>query len=120
MAQSVYEMVSFGKKLREQREKKGFSQSQLAKEVGVHQSIIGRYERDEAKPTIDVVKRMSQSLATTVGYLLGEIEDSNLFESSSMLNRLKELNALPEKDKEHILYTLDALLRDAKTRQAYL
>ncbi len=36
-----------------------------------------------------------------------------------MLRRLKDINNLSEQDKQAILYNLDALLRDAKTRQAY-
>jgi len=36
-----------------------------------------------------------------------------------MLRRLKDINALPKKDKEHVLYNLDAVLRDIKTRLAY-
>ena len=36
-----------------------------------------------------------------------------------MLNRLKQLNNLPEKDKECILYTLDALIRDFNAKKAY-
>jgi len=89
-------MISFGKKLRERREAKDYSQSKLAQEVGVHHSIIGRYERDEAKPTIDVVKRMAKVLDTTVGYLLGETENNDLFKDPMMLERLKQLNRLPE------------------------
>jgi transcriptional regulator with XRE-family HTH domain len=33
---------------------------------------VGKYERDEVKPTIDVVKKLTEVLDTTVGYLLGE------------------------------------------------
>jgi transcriptional regulator with XRE-family HTH domain len=36
-------MDTFGKKLRECRETKNYSQARLAKEVGVHHSIIGRF-----------------------------------------------------------------------------
>jgi transcriptional regulator with XRE-family HTH domain len=112
-------MITFGKKLRECRETKKFSQSKLALEVGLHHSIIGRYERDEAKPTIDVVKRLAKSLDTTVGYLLGETENSSLFKDPTMLNRLKEISSLSEYDKDRILYTLDGLLQNIKTKQAY-
>ncbi|MFY0256269.1 multiprotein-bridging factor 1 family protein [Chitinophaga sp. 30R24] len=48
-------MNSFGKKLRECREAKELSQSDLAKLLNTNHSIIGKYERDEVKPTIDVV-----------------------------------------------------------------
>ncbi|PWV55765.1 helix-turn-helix domain-containing protein [Chitinophaga sp. S165] len=66
-------MSSFGKKLREAREAKGFSQAELARQVESHHSIIGKYERDEVKPTIDVVKKLAEVLDTTVGYLFGGI-----------------------------------------------
>lgn len=112
-------MSTFSKKLRECRDAKSFSQSKLAKEVGLHHSIIGRYERDEAKPTIDVLSKLAKALNTTVGYLLGENEDANLFKDPIMLNRLKQLNNLPEKDKECILYTLDGLLQNFKTKQNF-
>jgi hypothetical protein len=36
-----------------------------------------------------------------------------------MLRRLQDIDNLPEQDKNAILYNLDALIRDAKTRLAY-
>jgi transcriptional regulator with XRE-family HTH domain len=54
-------MSSFGKKLRECREDKNLSQAELARQLGVHHSIIGKYERDEVKPIIDVSLRLSTS-----------------------------------------------------------
>ena len=59
-------MSSFGKKLREAREAKGISQSALAKLLSTNHSIIGKYERDEVKPTVDVVKKLADNLDTTV------------------------------------------------------
>jgi len=98
---------------------RGLSQSKLAQEVGLHHSIIGRYERDEAKPTIDVVIRMAKALNTTVGYLLGEVEESDTFKDPAMLQRLKEINSLSDEEKKCVLCNLDAVLRDSKTRRAY-
>lgn len=112
-------MISFGKKIRECREAKGLSQSELARQLGTNHSIIGKYERDEVKPTIDVVKKIASILETTVGYLLGESDDINLLRDPTMLKRLNDINGLPEKDKDYILYTLDGLLRDAKARLTY-
>jgi len=112
-------MESFGKKLKQRRELKSLSQSKLAEQLGLHHSIIGRYERDQAKPTIDVVKNMAKVLDTSVGYLLGENDDADLLKDKDMLDRLKELNKLPEHDKNCILYTLDGLLQNFKTKQAF-
>jgi transcriptional regulator with XRE-family HTH domain len=113
-------MSTFGKKLRDCREAKGFSQSELAKFLNTNHSIIGKYERDEVKPSIDVVKNLSEVLETTVGFLLGETMQTNILKDPTMLRRLNDLVNLPEKDRECILYTLDSLLQNVKTRQAFV
>ena len=95
------------------------SQNELAGLLNTNHSVIGKYERDDVKPSIDAVKRLAEVLQTTVAYLIGEAETDELFKDPAMLKRLKEINALPPKDKAAILYNLDAVLRDVKTRQAY-
>lgn len=66
-------MASFGKKLRECREDKALSQQELAKILKTSHSVIGRYERDEMSPSIEVVKKLAAVLDTTVGYLLAAL-----------------------------------------------
>jgi transcriptional regulator with XRE-family HTH domain len=109
-------MDSFGKKLRECREAKDFSQAELAKKINSYHSIIGKYERDEVKPTIDVVKKMSEALDTTAGYLLGESEDRELLKDPTMLKRLNDIAKFPEQDKTYILYALDAMINNVKLK----
>ena len=67
----------------------------------------------------DVVKRLVDELGTTVGYLLGETAQINILKNPEILHRLIENNDLPEEDKAHILYAIDGLVRDPKTRKAY-
>jgi len=110
-------MSSFGKKLRECREEKGLSQAELARQLEVHHSIIGKYERDEVKPTIDVVKNIARVLDTTVGFLLGEAKKQDVLKDQAMLKRLNDIASFPEEDKQHILYTLDALIKNVKLKQ---
>ena len=112
-------MKSFGKRLRECRDEKGLSQQKLANELSTSHSVIGRYERDEMTPRIEVAKKMAQLLDTTVGYLLEELEEADTFKDPAMLQRLKDINSLNEQEKNCVLFSLDAILRDAKTRRAY-
>lgn len=112
-------MSTFGKRLRECREAKKLSQQELGKLLNTSYTVIGKYERDEMKPSIEVARNIAKHIQTTVGYLLGETEEMDVLKDPIMLKRLNELNALSELDKERILYALDGLLRDAKTRQAY-
>jgi transcriptional regulator with XRE-family HTH domain len=113
---NISKMETFGKKLKSTREVKNFSQAELAKQIGSYHSIIGKYERDEVKPTIDVVKRLADVLETTAGYLLGESEDRELLKDPSMLKRLNDISKFPEADKNCILYALDAMINNVKLK----
>jgi len=109
-------MDTFGKKLRVGRDAKGFSQAELARQIKSHHSIVGKYERDEVKPTIDVVKKLADVLDTTVGFLLGETEDRELLKDPSMMKRLNDIAKFPEQDKSCILYALDAMINNVKLK----
>jgi len=112
-------MSTFGKKLRECREAKGLSQKELAKLLGTSYSVIGKYERDEMLPSIEAAKKIAKLVDTTVGYLLEETEQANLFRDPLMLQRFNDINDLPEEDKHCILYTIDNLLQNVKAKKAF-
>ncbi|HLO85030.1 MAG TPA: helix-turn-helix transcriptional regulator [Nostocaceae cyanobacterium] len=107
-------MDSFGKKLREAREAKGYSQAELARQINSHHSIIGKYERDEVKPTIDVIKKLSEVLGATISFLMGETENQNAFKDPAMFKRMAEIENLPPKDKECLLLTVDNFIKATK------
>ncbi len=112
-------MSTFGKRLRTCREAKNLSQQDVAAKLKTSYTVIGKYERDEMIPSVEVAKKLSKLLDTTVGYLLGETEEVNILKDPSMLKRLNEINLLPDEEKKSILSTVDAFLRDAKARKAY-
>ncbi|MFB6454395.1 helix-turn-helix domain-containing protein [Chitinophaga sp. Hz27] len=97
--------------------KKNLSQKEFARQLGVHHSIISKYERDEVIPTIDVVKNTANILETTVGFLLGETKKQDVLKDQAMLKRLNDIASLAEEDKQYILYTLDALIKNVKLKQ---
>lgn len=107
-------MATFGKKLRECREAKSLSQQDLAKKINSVHTVIGRYERDEMSPSIEVVRKLASVLDTTVGYLLGEAKETKLLKDPVMLKRFNEISELPEKDKECVYTLLDAFLAKNK------
>jgi len=51
--------MSFNKRLIELRKQRKFSQEELAKKIGVHQNVIGRYERGEANPSIELATKLA-------------------------------------------------------------
>ncbi len=107
-------MDTFGKKLAGLRKEKKLSQTELAKQLNTSVSVISRYERDEMTPSIDTAKKLANYLNTSVGYLLGENEQADLFKNPEMLRRFKDISKFSEKDKECIFYALDAMINNIK------
>lgn len=63
------------KRLREVREQRGLSQSELARRVGVSQRAISSYENGERTPAGDILVRISHVLGVSSAYLLGMTDD---------------------------------------------
>ena len=76
------------------RDKKGFSQTDLADKTGVSRVMIGRYERGEAMPSIDADKKIADAPEVSLDYLVGEGINSKL--DKQVLKRLQELEYLEE------------------------
>ena len=53
-------MDTFGKRLTECRMAKDLSQKELAEAFVTSQTTIGKYERDEMVPSIDVAKKLAK------------------------------------------------------------
>jgi hypothetical protein len=71
-------------------------------------------------PSIEAARKIAKLVDTTVGYLLGESSQTNVLKDPAMLQRLNEINELPDKDKDCILYTLDGLLQNVRTKKAFV
>ena len=108
--------MSFGQRLVELRREKKISQTELAQQLDLHKNVLGRYERDQAKPSIDVAARIAKYLGVSLDYLSGNVEADI---DEDLVNRVLSIQSLPKDEKELITRTIDALVRDARTRKAY-
>lgn len=60
--------------------------------------------------------KIAQALEISLDYLTG---NSDIELDKATLDRVQEVTKLPEKDKDYIFVTLDALIRDFKNKHAY-
>ena len=112
----ISELMLFGERLVLARKKRKISQEELAKRLSVHAPIIGRYERGEVKPSVEIAAKIAKALDVSLDYLVGN-SDAEL--DQKLANTIIDIQKLNEKDKNHIIVTINALLRDAKARAAY-
>jgi transcriptional regulator with XRE-family HTH domain len=109
--------MSFGNRLALVRKDRKVSQSELAIKAGIHNNVIGRYERGEATPSIEIAGKIAEALKVSLDYLVLGRSDLNV--DQSLFEKMLSIQQLPEEDREHILYSLDGLIQHAKTRMAY-
>ena len=111
--------MAIGEKILQLRKEHGWSQQTLAKQVGTSGAIIGRYERGEMTPSVDVAKKLADVFQVTLDYLVDHVGTMAEIKDKAMLERIRELEQLESEDKQTILHVLDSLLRDAKARKTY-
>jgi transcriptional regulator with XRE-family HTH domain len=108
--------MTLGQHIAAFRKAKGFSRSELGKKAGTSGDIIGRYERDEVKPSIEVIIKIADALEVSIDYMVGKTD----FElDSDTLKRIQDFSTLPSDKKKQVFMIIDALIRDFKTRKAY-
>jgi transcriptional regulator with XRE-family HTH domain len=108
--------MSFGKRLTEVRKNKSLSQEDLAKHLGTKSPVIGRYERDEMKPSIDTANKLAEFLEVSLDYLIGNMD---VLLDTNTLNRILEVQQLPDDVKDKLFYFIDMTIRDYKAKKAY-
>ncbi|MFC3199530.1 helix-turn-helix domain-containing protein [Parapedobacter deserti] len=108
--------MTFGQRLITLRKAKKLSQGDLGREVGTSGDIIGRYERDEVTPSVEVASRLADALGVSLDYLSGKT-DTEL--DNAALSRIRDITVMPEEDRKQVFLVIDALIRDFKARKAY-
>lgn len=64
----------YGQRIKEIRQEKGLTQSQLAEMLSTTQSTVGKYEREEIQLTVDTIIKICKVFEVSADYLLG-LED---------------------------------------------
>nr|WP_306843958.1 helix-turn-helix transcriptional regulator [Chryseobacterium lathyri] len=103
--------ITFGKRLTEVRKDKKMSQDEVGKLVGVHGAVIGRYEREEVKPSIEVATQLAEALEISLDYLVGA---TDVLLEKNIVAKILDIQKLKENDRQHVFALLDAFLKQTK------
>lgn len=98
------------------RKKKGLSQAELGKLIGTSGDVVGRYERGDITPSVEVISKIADALEVSVDYLLGK---TTMELDKQALKRLEDISKLSQDNKNFVLNLIDMALRDFKTKKAY-
>ncbi|WP_343247758.1 XRE family transcriptional regulator [Diplocloster hominis] len=96
--------LTFGKKIREARQAKGFTQKQLAEKIKAKHNSVSDWENDKNKPDPDTIELLCGVLEITPNYLLAA--SSNDFTPNEKLI-IEKYRLLDDYGKETMSFVLD-------------
>lgn len=103
--------MDFGNKIASLRKEKSFSRDELGKMVGTSGAIIGRYERNEITPSVDVASKIAEALEVSLDYLVGNTD--TLLEKD-LLKKITDIQNLPDDKKNVVMTLIDTFLKQTK------
>lgn len=68
--ENIYQHI--GRRVREERRRRGWTQEQLAERADSHLSFVGQLERGIKKPSLVTIKKIADAFGTKAGDLLDE------------------------------------------------
>jgi transcriptional regulator with XRE-family HTH domain len=119
MPVAVDALPTLARQIHALRRARGWSQPELAEKVGASPVMIGRYERGEMTPAVDVVAKLAQAFGVTMDHLFHNTGIPTALQDRDMLARWGILESLSPTERAFVVAALDALLRDAQARRAY-
>lgn len=109
-------MTSFQYNLRHIRKSKKLSQAKLGQLIGTSGDVVGRYERGDITPSIEVAVKMADALEVSIDYLIGK---SNFLYDQAMVQRIESIASLTKENRAFVFQLIDMVLRDRKAQEVY-
>lgn len=103
--------MDFGSIVVALRKEKKISQTELALQLGIHKNVLGRYERNEVLPSIEIARKIADILDVSLDYLTGKVDVEM---DRNTRSRILEVSRFEEKDREHIFSVIDAFIAKRK------
>jgi Predicted transcriptional regulators len=110
-------IVNIGNKISQLRKDKNWSQSDLAKRLEASREIIGKYERGENLPSIEMVAKMAKEFGVTVDFLIGDGENATF--DKDTVNRINDIQKMDSETKNILFNVIDTYIQNFKTKLAF-
>src|SRR5882757_10016444 len=96
----------FGARLKETRESRQLSQSELARKADMQPSAIAHFEADRRKPSFDNIRALAHALKVSADFLLGS--------TAQTATAFRDEAKLSDQDRQHIQGIIDMMLKNQK------
>lgn len=109
--------MNTGKIIEQLRKEKSWSQTELSEKTNVSRVMIGKYEREEAIPSIEAAKSIADAFNVSLDYLVGEGINASF--DKKTVQRLQDIQSLDTETQNMLFRLIDTMIRDTKAKKAY-
>ncbi|MFY7907253.1 MAG: helix-turn-helix domain-containing protein [Burkholderiaceae bacterium] len=112
--------ASFGQRLASLRKAAGFTQIELAAELGISQRMVAYYESPTATPPANLLPQIAAALGVSIDALFGVTTTRRLAKQegdSRLRRRLLAIDKLEATDKRQVLQLLDAFIERGQLKR---
>lgn len=109
--------MNIGSLITKLRKEQKLSREDLGTIVGTSGAVIGRYERNEIKPSVEIANKIAKALNVSLDFLVGN--NSVVVKDKKILERVEAIVKMPENERQQIFNVIDALIRDYNAKKAY-
>ena len=109
--------LNIGSKISTLRKDKNWSQGDLAQKIEASREIIGKYERNENLPSIEMVAKMAQAFGVTVDFLIGSSENASY--DKETVERINDIQKMDADTKNVLFNVIDTYIQNFKTKKAF-
>ncbi len=99
------------------RTAKKLSQKEVAEIFNTSHTTIGKYERNDNAPSIEVLLKMAKAFDVTVDYIIGEGQLSNY--DKDVLKRIEDIEQLDDETRSKLFFLIDNIIQNFKTKKAF-
>ena len=96
---------NFGENLRNIREKSGYTQAKLADISGISKRMIGHYETQVKRPSVDKLKKLADALKISIDDIIGNSVTKNKNSGDTsyrIMKRVRIIEKLPKREQDMI------------------
>lgn len=105
--------MTLGKRIKQLRQQRGWSQAQLSKKLNVHQKQISGYERGIHSPSIELLVRMAELFNVSLDYIaFDNREEKNIIPIADreLMQAVQQIDQLSTEDRETIKAVLNTFI----------
>jgi transcriptional regulator with XRE-family HTH domain len=113
--------MTLGEKIATGRKERNWTQSELGNQIGASRELIGKYERGDIQPPLDVSARIAVVLNLSLDYLVGIKEENSQkgkeLNTKELIPILTKLEKLSKTERTHVEAIIDAFVDRARLIQ---